>query len=83
MAKDKCVICGVDSQFDVDTHVDYRSYYVEGSGQLCRNCHNNTYDYKELEYDEDVFIEITADFIKKYPNDQELGQKIREIYHKK
>jgi hypothetical protein len=32
---DKCVICGKDTPYTKDTHIDVRVNYVEGAGQLC------------------------------------------------
>lgn len=39
--KDKCVLCGKESPYTIDTHIDYRIGYVEGAGQGCfqpNNC---------------------------------------------
>lgn len=33
--KDKCVLCGKESPYTIDTHIDYRVGYVEGVGQGC------------------------------------------------
>ena len=41
--KDKCVICGVDSLYDIDEHINFRIGYIKGSGQLCLNCFDNLY----------------------------------------
>jgi uncharacterized protein YlaI len=38
--KDKCIICGRDTQYDMDTHIDFRLNYIEGAGQLCDDCVN-------------------------------------------
>lgn len=35
---DKCILCGVETQYPKDLHIDYRKNYVEGSGQLCQEC---------------------------------------------
>lgn len=32
---DKCVICGRQSPYTIDTHIDYRVGYIEGAGQGC------------------------------------------------
>lgn len=32
---DECVICGRQSPYRIDTHIDYRVGYVEGVGQGC------------------------------------------------
>ena len=36
--KDTCVICGKETPYDKTTHIDLRLYYVEGYGQLCKEC---------------------------------------------
>jgi len=41
--KEKCVSCDKETKVDVNTHIDYRYYYVEGSGQLCRDCWEEIY----------------------------------------
>jgi hypothetical protein len=41
MAKDNCVMCGTQTDYDFHTHIDYRYGYVEGVGQLCKNCYEN------------------------------------------
>jgi hypothetical protein len=32
---DKCVICGMDTPYTSNTHIDYRVGYIEGAGQGC------------------------------------------------
>ncbi len=44
--QDKCVICNCETQYDEFDHVDSRYFYVEGAGQLCPECWNNTYEQK-------------------------------------
>jgi len=41
--KDKCVSCGKETEYEQETHIDYRMYYVEGAGQLCRECFERVY----------------------------------------
>ena len=41
--KDKCVLCGCDSPYEKNEHIDYRFCYVEGAGQLCKECWNKCY----------------------------------------
>lgn len=41
MAKEKCVICGCQTQYDFDLHIDLRYGYVEGVGQLCSSCYED------------------------------------------
>ena len=45
--KDKCVLCKKDTQYDEFDHIDFRHFYIEGVGQLCPQCHNETYEKKE------------------------------------
>ena len=40
---EKCTLCGVDTSIPIDRHVDYRYYYIEGTGQLCNHCWNTIY----------------------------------------
>ena len=35
---DKCVICGCETIYPKNMHIDYRYNYVEGAGQLCIEC---------------------------------------------
>lgn len=37
--KDKCVICGKETPYRKSDHIDARLHYVEGCGQLCRECY--------------------------------------------
>ena len=36
--KDRCVVCGKETEYAKDTHVDVRKNYIEGAGQLCPDC---------------------------------------------
>ena len=42
--KDKCVMCDKETQYNKNTHIDHRTYYVEGCGLLCKNCWDKTYE---------------------------------------
>ena len=42
--KDKCISCGKETEYLVSTHIDYRKYYVEGAGQLCKDCYFDIYE---------------------------------------
>jgi recombinational DNA repair protein (RecF pathway) len=44
MEKDKCVLCGKETEYDKNTHIDFRDYYVEGAGQLCEECWERIYE---------------------------------------
>jgi len=41
--KDKCISCGKETEYEREIHIDYRVYYVEGAGQLCRECFERVY----------------------------------------
>lgn len=74
MAKENCVSCGVETAYEVSTHIDFRNNYVEGVGQLCRNCYSGEKSAQEQ-------IVIPREFILKYSNNAELGEKVREFYY--
>jgi uncharacterized protein YlaI len=44
MGKDKCVLCGKETEYDKDTHIDERMWYIEGAGQLCEECWKRIYE---------------------------------------
>ena len=39
MAKDNCIMCGVETPYEFETHIDMRVGYIEGAGQLCKDCY--------------------------------------------
>ena len=41
--REKCVSCGVDTPYHYDTSIEYRDYYIEGGGQLCKTCYEKTF----------------------------------------
>lgn len=45
--KEKCVMCGTETDVPVSMHVDVRKNYVEGAGQLCPACYGDLYDTRE------------------------------------
>jgi hypothetical protein len=36
--KDNCVLCGRETPYYKDEHIDTRYHYIEGAGQLCKEC---------------------------------------------
>lgn len=40
---ERCVLCGKETDVPIDLPVDRRDCYVEGSGQLCRDCWRRVY----------------------------------------
>ena len=43
---DKCVLCSEETIYPKDMHIDYRMYYVEGAGQVCKSCYEKVYGVK-------------------------------------
>lgn len=41
--KDLCITCKEETAYSHDVNIDYRLHYVEGAGQLCKNCWDETY----------------------------------------
>lgn len=39
-----CITCGEDTPYKQNTHIDLREHYVEGAGQLCKSCWDDTYN---------------------------------------
>jgi hypothetical protein len=66
-----CVMCGEETTTLKTTHVDFRYGYVEGAGQLCRQCYMG--ENRNL-------ITVEGRTILDTPNDSELGAKVRELY---
>jgi len=72
MAKDICVMCGVETPYDFETHIDARIGYIEGTGQFCSECYNQSNNRN--------YITVPKLLIENTPNNMELGSKIRSIY---
>lgn len=68
---ENCIQCGVETTTLKSTHVDFRYGYVEGAGQLCRDCYMSS-DKRLLTIDERTILDT--------PNDIELGKKVRQMY---
>ena len=43
---DLCVSCGKETEYPKNAHIDYRFHYVEGAGQLCKECYDKIYKVK-------------------------------------
>lgn len=72
---EQCILCGVETTTLKTTHVDFRTGYIEGAGQLCRDC----YMKGSLEGREN--ISIPRHFVKTYSNNAELGERVRKYYY--
>ena len=84
MAKDTCIMCGDETPYDYEIHIDLRYGYVEGAGQLCKECYERKVvgiSTEEIMKQRTTLITISAEDILRTPNDQELGAKIRKLYY--
>jgi hypothetical protein len=74
MPNETCILCGKETTVDINTHIDFRTGYIEGAGQLCTTCYTKgTPKGREM-------ITIPRHFVEMYPNDFELGEAIRRYY---
>lgn len=83
MAKDTCIMCGEETPYEFETHIDFRHGYVEGAGQLCKDC----YEDKPKENNIDkimkrrtTLITVSHEEIFNTPNDADLGELVRRKY---
>ena len=75
MPNEICILCGKETTTDINTHVDFRTGYIEGAGQLCLECH-----LKGGPESRDM-ITIPKHYVTTYPNNFELGGKIRQYFY--
>jgi hypothetical protein len=83
MAKDTCIMCGEETPYDYETHIDFRYGYVEGAGQLCKDCYEGkvaAIPVEEIMQRRRNLFTISEDDILSTPNDAELGAKVRQMY---
>ena len=66
-----CIMCGSETTTLKTTHIDFRYGYVDGAGQLCRECYMG--ENRNL-------ITIEGRIILDTPNNAELGEKVRQMY---
>jgi hypothetical protein len=76
---EKCIICGVDTQYRFRTPIDFRYNYVEGAGQLCTKCGSKDEEPIALDSHTNLFT-VSEYTVLSTPNDQELGAKVRQLY---
>jgi hypothetical protein len=69
---EKCILCGVDTPYAFNDHIDYRTGYIEGVGQLCHSCCSSKPNTGA--------ICISGRDVRETPNDADLGEKVRKIY---
>ena len=68
---ENCIMCSKETTTLKTTHIDFRYGYVDGAGQLCRECY--------LGEDRNL-ITINSRIILDTSNDTELGAKVRQAY---
>lgn len=76
---EKCIICGVDTEYRFRTPIDFRYNYVEGAGQLCTKCGSKEEEPISLDSHRNLFT-VSEYTVLSTPNDQELGSKVRQLY---
>ncbi len=89
MPKEICILCGNETHEEITTHVDFRTGYIEGVGQLCIGCYNKPNYQGDVTNDEirrimknrTTLVTISAEDILNTPNDMELGKKVRKQYY--
>jgi len=45
--KELCSLCGKETKYYKDMHVDLRENYIDGAGQFCDTCIDKIYIYKK------------------------------------
>lgn len=70
---DTCVICAKETPYKRNVHIHFRAGYIQGVGQLCTSCYNQSTDRSHITVPEWV--------VKNTPNDSELGEKVRRMYY--
>jgi len=68
-----CILCGDKTDVLRSTHIDFRTGYIEGAGQLCIKCWNKGTDRRHMA--------VPMSMVYDTPNDQELGAKVRQLYY--
>ena len=65
---EKCVVCGAETEYALDTPIGERQFFVESKGQLCQKCYQEIYEKnkdddmtdvsteKDLELEKEKFI---------------------------
>lgn len=46
-AREKCIVCGMDTGYRGTVPIEKRQFYFEGVGQLCKRCYDEIYDENE------------------------------------
>ena len=66
---EKCIVCGKETPYKFNDHIDTRVGYVEGAGQSCHSCYTKNNDDPNLEnhsyWDVDLLVEYNSETNKK------------------
>lgn len=42
--KDLCINCETETEYSHNVNIDYRNHYVEGAGQMCKQCWDEIFE---------------------------------------
>jgi hypothetical protein len=76
-------LCGVETAYKRSTHIDMRIGYVEGAGQLCKDCYEGktpTISTEEIMRRRTTLITVSEEDILNTSNDADLGALVRRRY---
>lgn len=68
-----CVLCGKETPYRFNDHVDMRYNYVSGIGQMCKDCY-------QAGTDRDLIC-VPASTILTKSNNYDLGEEVRRMYY--
>ena len=80
MEKEKCVICGNETEYYLTTPIDFRENYIEGAGQVCPSCANRVNNSNTRVVRSVV---VSEEKVKELSNNFDLGQYVRKLFDKK
>jgi hypothetical protein len=78
-----CIVCGIDTVYRLNEHIDMRYGYVEGAGQLCKDCYEGkttTTSTEEIMRRRTTLITVSEEDILNTSNDADLGALVRRRY---
>lgn len=76
-------MCGVETPYEFETHIDFRYGYVEGAGQMCKDCYDDktpTNSVREIMKRRTTLIMVSHEDVFNTPNDADLGALVRRKY---
>ena len=50
--KDRCIKCDVETPYHMDVNIEYRNFYIEGAGQLCKECYDDLFEEEHIDEEE-------------------------------